>query len=55
MGKKPISLAHALRNVLAETLRDYIFLLRHRAVKELFYAPVYRYVQKISYYRGANQ
>ena len=55
MGKKPISLAHALRNILAETLRDYIFLLRHGAVKELFYAPVYRYVQKISYYRGANQ
>lgn len=55
MGKKPISLLRALRNVLAETLRDHIYILRHGALKELFYAPVYRYVQKISYYRGANQ
>ena len=55
MGKKPITLLHALRNVLAETLRDHIYILRHGAWKELFYAPIYRYVQKISYYRGANQ
>ena len=55
IGKKPISLLHALRNVFAETIRDYIYILRHGAWKELFYAPVYRYVQKISYYRGANQ
>ena len=55
MGKKPITLLHALRNVLAETLRDYIYILRHGAWKELFYAPIYRYVQKISYYRGAKQ
>ena len=55
MGKKPISLPRALRNVIAETLRDYIYILRHGALKELFYAPVYRCVQKISYYRGANQ
>ena len=55
MGKKPISLAHALRNVLAETLRDYIYLLRHGKLLELYYPPVYRYVQKMSYYRGSNQ
>ena len=55
MGKTPITLLHALRNVLAETMRDEIYILRHGALKELFYAPVYRCVQKISYYRGANQ
>ena len=55
MGKRPVSLLHALRNVAAETMRDYIYLLRHGALKELFYAPVYRYIQKMSYYRGANQ
>ena len=55
MGKPPISLLHALRNTVAETLRDYAYILRRGALKELFYAPVYRYVQKISYYRGANQ
>lgn len=55
MGKKPISFLHALRNVMAETLRDIIYIIRHGKFKELFYAPVYRYVQKISYYRGANQ
>ncbi len=55
MGKKPISLLYALRNVAAETVRDYIYIVRHRAWKELFYAPVYRYVQKINYYRGAKK
>ena len=55
MGKKPISFVHAWRNVIAETMRDYMYILRHGAVKELFYAPIYRYVQKMSYYRGANQ
>lgn len=55
MGKKPISFLRALRNVLAETLRDDLYILRHGPLKELFYAPIYRYVQKMSYYRGANQ
>ena len=55
MGKKPISLARALRNVIAETLRDYIYLFKHGKLLELYYPPVYRYVQKMSYYRGANQ
>lgn len=55
MGKRPISLLHAWRNVFAETVRDYVYILRHGAIKELFYAPVYRYIQKMSYYRGANQ
>ena len=55
MGKKPISLVHALRNVLAETLRDCIYLCKNGKLSELCYAPVYRYVQKISYYRGTKQ
>lgn len=55
MGKTPVSLLHALRNVAAETMRDYIYILRSKAWKELLYAPIYRWVQKMSYYRGANQ
>ena len=55
MGKKPKSLLSALKNVLAETLRDYIYLFKHGYFRELFYPPVYRFVQKISYYRGTKQ
>ena len=55
MGKKPISFGHALRNLIAETLRDYLYLFRHGKWLELYYPPFYRYIQKMSYYRGANQ
>lgn len=55
MGKKPISFAHALRNLIAETLRDYIYIFRHGKLLELYYPPIYRYVQKMSYYRGTRQ
>ena len=55
MGKSPVSFAGALKNVAAETLRDFIYLCKHGNWGELWYAPVYRWVQKISYYRGANQ
>ena len=55
MGKTPITLSHALRNVAAETLRDYIYLLKHGKLLELYYPLIYRWVQKMSYYRGANQ
>ena len=55
MGKKPKTLVSALKNVLVETLRDYVYLLKNGCWSELFYSPVYRFVQKISYYRGANQ
>ena len=55
MGKKPITLIRALRNVFAETLRDYVYLFKHGKFFELYYPPIYRWVQKISYYRGANQ
>ena len=55
MGKKPISFLKAVRNVAAETVRDYIYLCKHGEWRELFYAPIYRVVQKISYYRGAHK
>jgi rhamnosyltransferase len=55
MGKSPISLLRALRNVIAETLRDYIYLVKHGKFGEVFYPPIYRWVQKISYYRGTKQ
>ena len=55
MGKKPISFGHALRNLFAETLRDYVYIFRHGKLLELYYPPIYRYVQKMSYYRGTRQ
>ena len=55
MGKRPISFGHALRNLIAETLRDYIYIFRHGKLLELYYPPIYRYVQKMSYYRGTRQ
>lgn len=55
MGKKPVPLMRALLNVFVECLRDHIYLCHHCAFGEFFYAPVYRYVQKISYYRGMKQ
>ena len=55
MGKTPITLLRALRNVIAETMRDYIYLCKCGKFGELFYSPIYRWVQKISYYSGAKQ
>lgn len=55
MGKKPVTLFRALGNVGAETLRDVLYLLKRGEFRELFYAPLYRCVQKLSYYRGANR
>ena len=55
MGTKPISFGHALRNLIAETLRDYVYIFRHGKLLELYYPPIYRYVQKMSYYRGTRQ
>ena len=55
MGKAPITLLRALRNVAAETMRDYIYIFRHGNWAELTYPPIYRWVQKMSYYRGMNQ
>ena len=55
MGKTPMSFLHCVRSVIAETLRDWIYLVKRGAFKELFYAPLYRYVQKVNYYRGNKQ
>ena len=55
MGKQPMRLSHCVRTVLAETLRDWLYLAKHGAFREFFYAPVYRYVQKVNYYRGTQQ
>ena len=55
MGKKKISFQRCLCSVFAETLRDWVYLARHGAIKEFFYAPIYRWVQKVSYYRGTRQ
>ena len=54
MGKSPMSLRHCILAVLAETLRDWLYLAKQGAVREFFYAPLYRWVQKTSYYRGSN-
>ena len=55
MGKKPMNILHCIRSVIAETLRDWIYLAKHGAFNEFFYAPLYRCVQKVSYYRGTQQ
>ena len=55
MGKSSPGLLRTLKSIFAETLRDWIYLLKHRALKEFFYAPVYRYTQKMSYYRGTKK
>ena len=55
MNKKPMTFVHCVRTIIAETLRDWIYLARHGVFKEFFYAPIYRYVQKTSYYRGMKK
>jgi rhamnosyltransferase len=54
MGKKSMSFSHFIRSWVMETLRDWMYLIRHRNFRELFYSPIYRYVQKKSYYRGTK-
>ncbi len=55
MGKKSPGLLRTWKTIFAETLRDWIYLIKNGAIKEFFYAPCYRYVQKMSYYRGTKQ
>ena len=55
MGKIPPGLLRTWKTICAETVRDWLYLFKHGELKELFYAPVYRYVQKMSYYRGTKQ
>ena len=54
MGRSAPSLPHVCGSIAVETLRDWRFLAQCGALHEFFYAPVYRFVQKISYYRGAG-
>lgn len=54
MGRMISSLPHICGSIAAETLRDWRYLAQCGALHEFFYAPVYRAVQKISYYRGTR-
>ncbi len=54
MGKRSPGLLRTLKTVCAETLRDWIYISKCGAWKEFFYAPRYRYTQKMSYYRGTK-
>ncbi len=54
MGKNTPGILRTWKSILAETLRDWIYIAEHGAWKELFYAPIYRYTQKMSYYRGTR-
>ena len=55
MGKQSKGLLQTWKSILAETVRDWLYLIKHRAFNEFFYAPVYRYTQKMSYYRGIKR
>ena len=55
MGKRPPGLLRVLLSIAAETFRDWQYMIVHGEFQEFFYAPRYRYVQKMSYYRGAKQ
>ena len=55
MGKKTPGLLRTWKSIFAETLRDWLYLLKNGAIKEFFYAPRYRYMQKMSYVRGSRQ
>ena len=55
MGKKPINLVHTCRRIVVDILRDWYYIIKCGAGREFLYSPLYRLVQKISYYRGANR
>ena len=55
MGKKTPGLLRTWKTIIAETLRDWIYLVKNGALHEFFYAPRYRYTQKMSYFRGTKQ
>ena len=54
MGKKSPGVLKTWKTIFAETLRDWIYISKCGAWKEFFYAPRYRYTQKMSYYRGTR-
>lgn len=55
MGKKSPGFPETWKRIIAETLRDWCYLAKKGEWKEFFYAPCYRYTQKMSYYRGCKQ
>ena len=55
MGKNSPGVLRTWKTILAETLRDWIYIVKCGDWKEFFYAPIYRYTQKMSYYRGTKQ
>lgn len=55
MGKKPQCFLLFLKHFTAEVVRDYIYIIKQRNFKKLFYPLLYRLVQKFSYYRGTKQ
>ena len=55
MHKNTPGLLRTWKTILAETLRDWIYLAKKGSLNEFFYAPRYRYTQKMSYYRGSRQ
>ena len=55
MGKKSPGALRTWKSIFAETLRDWIYLVKNGAIREFWYAPRLRYVQKMSYYRGTKQ
>ena len=55
MGKKSPGFLRTCKTIIAETLRDWLYIARCGAWNEFFYAPCYRYVQKMSYFRGTKQ
>ena len=55
MGKQSPGLLRTWKTICAETIRDWIYLLKKGEMREFFYAPRYRYTQKMSYYRGTKQ
>jgi rhamnosyltransferase len=55
MGKQPPSYLRTWKSIAAETCRDWCYLLKKGAFSEFFYAPRYRFTQKMSYFRGCRQ
>ena len=55
MGKKSPGVLGTWKSIFAETLRDWIYIAQCGAWQEFFYSPIYRYMQKMSYYRGTKQ
>jgi rhamnosyltransferase len=55
MGKRSPGILRTWKSIFAETVRDWLYLVKNGAINEFFYAPRYRYMQKMSYFRGTKQ